>query len=125
MYLYSPEGTIEDFLYNMELAIRNKGKNPTTEEIDHALGNKLSAYRLLSFIAKNGSEFDKNFEKWTDEIDKDKSYKIDQKFKDQAKNRWKYIKELMALLKNIEDSFSPSDGTKANQLLNLLSNSLD
>jgi hypothetical protein len=84
MYLYTPEGTIEDFLYNMDRAVSKKGEDFSTEEIDSLLGNKLSAYRLLSFIATDGSEFDSHFDEWMDGISDANKEDIEK-----SKNRWK------------------------------------
>ena len=120
MYLYSPEGTIEDFLYNMDRAVSKKGEEFTTEEIDSLLGNKLSAYRLLSFIAQDGSEFDKHFNEWMDGITEANKEDIEK-----SKERWKQLKELMKEIKRFEDNFNLSNGTKANQLLNLLDKSIE
>ena len=115
MYLYTPEGTIEDFLYNMDRAVSKKGEDFSTEEIDSLLGNKLSAYRLLSFIATDGSEFDSHFDEWMDGI-KDANKEDIEK----SKNRWKQLKELVQEIKSAEERFNINNGTKANQLLSLL-----
>lgn len=115
MYLYTPEGTIEDFLYNMDRAVSKKGEDFSTEEIDSLLGNKLSAYRLLSFIATDGSEFDSHFDEWMDGIRDANKEDIEK-----SKNRWKQLKELVQEIKSTEERFNINNGTKANQLLSLL-----
>jgi hypothetical protein len=84
MYLYAPEGTIEDFLYNMDRAVSKKGEDFSTDDIDSLLGNKLSAYRLLSFIATDGSEFDSHFEEWMDGVNDAVKEDIEK-----SKERWK------------------------------------
>ena len=115
MYLYSPEGTIEDFLYNMDRAVSKKGEDFSTEEIDSLLGNKLSAYRLLSFIATDGSEFDSHFNEWMDSVQNTSKEDIEK-----SKERWKQLKELVQEIKATEERFNLNNGTKANQLLSLL-----
>ena len=115
MYLYAPEGTIEDFLYNMDRAVSKKGEDFSAEEIDSLLGNKLSAYRLLSFITTEGSEFDSQFNEWMDNVHDATKEDIEK-----SKERWKQLKELVREIKSAEERFNINNGTKANQLLALL-----
>jgi hypothetical protein len=68
----------------MDRAVAKKGEDFSTEEIDSLLGNKLSAYRLLSFIATDGSEFDSHFNEWMDGIRDANKEDIEK-----SKNRWK------------------------------------
>ena len=123
MYLYSPLGTIEDFLYNMDRAISKKGENFTTDEIDSLLGNKLSAYRLLSFIATDGSEFDSKFEEWLNTLNPDIT--INSEDKEHSLKRWQQLKKLVSEIKKAEEGFNIAEGTKANQLLSLLDKTID
>lgn len=120
MYLYPPEGTIEDFLYNMDRAVSKKGEDFSTNDIDYLLGNKLSAYRLLSFIAIDGSEFDSHFGEWMDGVNDAVKEDIEK-----SKERWKQLKELIQEIKSTENGFNINNGTKANQLLSLLDKSIE
>lgn len=106
VYLYLPKGTVEDFLFNMETAFKNINdeEDENAVQIDKDLGNQMSAYRLLQFIAKDGSNFDSEFNNWID------NGQYQQSQKDDSHNKWKKLKQLMSVLEDYESNLTPKSG---------------
>ena len=117
VYLYLPKGSVEDFLFNMESVFKNVNdeEDENATEIDKNLGNQMSSYRLLQFIAKDGSNFESAFNNWID----NGTFTNDEKTK--SHENWNRLKDLMSKLDNYESKLVPKNGKSVSkQMLELL-----
>lgn len=116
VYVYIPTESIDYFLYNQQEALK-KDPNARASDLDSSIGNKLSTYRLLSFMLQKDSKFIKVYENW---IKNNSRFNEDQK--KQSLKRLKRIQDLLQYIVDYENSLIPSseEGSVSKQILKFL-----
>ena len=63
VYVYTPTESIDYFLYNQQEQLK-KDPSQTAKDLDSTIGNKLTTYRLLSFMLEKDSNFTQVYKDW-------------------------------------------------------------
>lgn len=116
VYVYIPTESIDYFLYNQQEALK-RDPNQRASDLDGTTGNKLTTYRLLSFMLQNDSNF---MQTYTDWINTNSSFNDEQK--QQSLNRLQRMQDLLKYITDYESSLIPSytEGSQSKQILQFL-----
>lgn len=120
VYVYLPTESIDYFLFNQQEAMK-KDESQRASDLDTAIGNKLTTYRLLSFMLQKDSNFSNAFRKWINEGN------FSEGQKKHSLRRFERMQELLKYLTEYEKTLVPSDtlGSVSKQILNFLEQSVD
>ena len=119
VYVYLPTESIDYFLYNQQEALR-QNEEKSAKDVDNSIGNKLTSYRLLSFMLQNDSNFKKAFEDYINNSKGTQAFNDEQK--ELSLKRFEKLQEIIKYISNYENSLTGSyaEGSKSKQILNFL-----
>ena len=119
VYVYLPSESIDYFLYNQQEALKGD-ENKSATDVDNSIGNKLTSYRLLSFMLQEDSNFIETFNDYIDNSRGTQAFNDSQK--ELSKKRLKRLQEIVKYINDYENSLKGdyAQGSRSKQILNFL-----